>query len=187
MKKIAFFLIILFCVSCSSKENNLFEVRPSIHNMEISSPAEFIQLTKDKNFTDEEIILFFDSLIPDYFNLLEDICYCNDNENLSDNLRNICSIYQVYILLCKNDLKSAEKQIEKLQTAEVVHYQFDKFISFYFWSQKKYEAANWNADFYLFRLNNEKKRTIKRSGSKIKFEIRFWNDSSFKYLRKMLR
>lgn len=187
MKNINFLLIIFVCFSCSSKGNNIFETRPYFQNIEISSSADFFQLAENKNITDEEIILFLDSLIPNNFDLLEDICYSNDYVIFSDNLRDICSIYQIYILLCNNDFKSAGKQIKRLQNAEIIHYQFDKFISFYYWCLKKYGAANWNADFYLFRLNNEKKRTIKRSESKIKFEIRFWNDTSFKYLKKVLR
>ena len=164
----------------------MFGSRQYFQNIEISSAADFFQINKNKVFTDEEIIMFFDSLIPNNLDLLENICYSKENVNFPDNLRNICSIYQVYILLCNKDFDSAKEQIEKLQAAEVVHYQFDKFISFYFWCLKKYEAANWNADFYLFRYHNEKRRTIKRSKSKIKFEIKFRKDSSFKYLKKIL-
>lgn len=152
---------------------------------EISSSADFFQIDKNKALTDEEIIIFFDSLIPNNVDLLNEICYNKDDANFSDELRNMCSIYRIYLLLCHKDFDSAKEQIEKLQAAEVVHYQLDKFIGFYFWSLKRYEAANWNADFYLFRYHNEKRRAIKRSSSKIKFEITFLKDPLFKYLKKL--
>lgn len=188
MKNITMLFLIFVFLSCSTKSNNsnMLDSQQKIQEIEIFSVDEFYQIAKNKNFSDEELIIFFDSLITKNFDILKDICYSKENMNMSENLRMICSIYQVYILLCNNDFDLAKKQIEKLQTAEVVHYQFDKFISFYYWGLEKYDAANWNADFYLFRYHNEKKRTIKRSASKIKFKMRFLTDSSFKYLNKRL-
>ena len=185
MKNIIILLITLVFLGCSTKFNkkNIFEVETNFQNVKISSSADFFKITKNKTFTDEEIIIFFDSLIPDNLDLLRDICYDGESSCFSDSLINICSIYKIYILLCDGDFDSAKKQIENIQAAGVVHYQLDKFTSFYFWCLKKYEAANWNADFYLFRYHNEKRRTIKLSKSKIKFEIKFWNDSVFKHLK----
>lgn len=162
----------LFFCACSSKMNNknmiYYGNEKSTLGDEISSSADFFQINKDKALTDEEIIIFFDSLIPNNLDLLNEICYSEDDADFSDNLRNMCFIYRIYLSLCNKDFDSAKEQIEKLQAAEVDHYQFDKFTSFYFWSVKNYEAANWHSEFYLFRYHNEKKRTFRRSGSKLK-------------------
>ena len=182
MKNISFLFIALFFCACSGKMNNENMVsygKPSLGG-EISS-ADFFQMNKNKPFTDEEIIIFFDSLIPNNLDLLHEICYHEDDTDFSDNLRNMCSIYRIYLSLCNKDFDSAKEQIEKLNP----HYQFDKFASFYFWSVKNYEAANWYSEFYLFKYHHEKKRTFRQSGSKIKFEIKFLNDPSFRYLKKL--
>lgn len=188
MRKFWFLALIFVFASCTdrNKKNNMVESVKYFKSIEVSSSEDFFKVNKNNTFTDEEIIIFFDSLIPDNLDLLKNICYSKENENSSDNLKIFCSIYKVYLLLCDKDFESAKEQIEKLQAEEVVHYQFDKFVSFYFWCLKRYEAANWNADFYLFRLHKEKTRTIKRSDSKMKFEIRFSKDPSYKYLKKML-
>lgn len=185
MKNISFLFIALFFCACSSKMNNknMIYYGNGESSLEVEiSPADFFQINKNKALTDEEIIIFFDSLIPNNLDLLHEICYHEDDADFSDNLRNICSIYRIYLSLCNKDFDSAKEQIEKINP----HYQFDKFASFYFWSVKNYEAANWYSEFYLFKYHNEKKRTFRWSGSKIKFEIKFLNDPSFRYLKKVL-
>ena len=195
MKKIVFIIttIIIYSYSIkSNKKNNTVLLEygkkntQTVQAVQIFSLDDFLKFDQQKNLGDEEIITFFDSLIPDNLNLLSEICYSEENSNCSDNLKKICAIYKIYLLLCKRDFDSAKKQIEKLQSDEVVNYQLDKFTGFYFWCVKKYEAANWNADFYYFRYYREKERTIKRSNSRIKFEIKFWHDSAFKYLKKAI-
>lgn len=193
MKKLFLIIFAVFICSCSiksCKKNNtlLYGNDKNSQNfqiLEILSSEDFQNFNKQEKLTVEEIIIFFDSLIPENLDLLSEICYNEEILNCSDNLKNICSIYKIYLLLCKKDFDSAKRQIDKLQADAVVNYQLDKFTSFYFWCIKKYEAANWNADFYSFRYNNETERTIKRSNSRIKFEMKFWNDSSFKYLKKI--
>lgn len=187
MKYINFLLMALFFCACSGKMNNknMVNYAPSL-GYEISSSADFFQANKNKAFTDEEIIIFFDSLIPNNLDLLYEICYDEDDAHFSDNLRNMCSIYRIYLLLCHKDFDSAKEQIEKLLATEGYHYQYSKFTSFYFWSVKDYAKANWESEFYLFMYHNEKKRTFRPCGSKIKFEIRFLNDPLFKYLKKVL-
>lgn len=175
-------LIIIAIVLCGCTENR--KLKEDTRNVQVSSSEDFIRLNEKYDYNEEEIAIFFDSLVFNRFDLLQEICYSESCLTSSESLKNMCTVYQIYIMLCNEDYDSARKLIEKLQGENFVHYQFDKFTSFYYWCMKKYEAANWNADFYFFRKNNEKNRTIKRTNSMLKFEVKFYNDLTFKFLKK---